>query len=88
MKKRAFLLPLAASVAVLIGGTTASDAIAKAPTATETVQASAAIAPSADAFVIERSEQEALRTSYHSSHRSHSSHSSHRSHSSHYSSRY
>ena len=82
MKKRGFLIPLAASVATLIG---AAQGQAKGSTSDEVaaIIEAAKTAPAGD-FFIERSAALPVDTA-HSSHYSHRSHSSHQSHSSHYS---
>ena len=90
MKKRAFLLPLAASVAALIAGSETSLAT----TTTAPIQTSIsnigepAAPPAPKPLVIERSNSGPQMAQYgHSSHASHASHGSHASHRSHYSSR-
>jgi hypothetical protein len=86
-KKRAFLSPLAASVAALLsvgpamGATNPAADVTQAKTETAQQQARAIDI----GFVIERNGAPALETAQHYSHMSHSSHSSHQSH---YSSRY
>lgn len=80
MNKRSFLVPLAVSVAALLGsGPNPANASFTAPPAF----ASATLRPAAPDFVLERSTDAPLMLTGHSSHRSHSSHSSHSSHRSH-----
>lgn len=81
MKKRAFLLPLAVSLAGLIA--TSAEATPAAPAATPTVQASVQSTPAPAPLVLKRS-NDSVKFARHGSH---SSHASHASHSSHYSSR-
>lgn len=86
MKKRAFLSPLAASVAALLSVSSAPAAVLEPGLGkVEAVQRAAEAALATNSFVIERSDRQKIETAYHYSHRSHSSHQSHRSH---YSSRY
>jgi hypothetical protein len=84
MKKRKFLVPIAISVAALIGTSEAS------PTMSEPAIPNVDVASDeqkilsenilGEGFIIQRSNANELETAYHRSHRSHSSHSSHRSH--------
>jgi hypothetical protein len=88
MKKKAFLAPLAVSVAALLAvapaqATPAIDDVAAKPA----VEISAQLPDATNAFVIERADPSPVLLAQHRSHMSHSSHSSHSSHASHYSGR-
>lgn len=83
MKKRGFLIPLAASIAALIGAAQGQPAGRPSDEVAAIIEA-ARTAPPGDLF-IERSTASPTDTAQHSSHYSHRSHSSHQSHSSHYS---
>jgi hypothetical protein len=82
MKKRAFLAPLAVSVASLLGGAPV-PAHATVSTTPSVEKISASTAAGAD-FVLRRNSSNGVQIADHESHYSHESHSSH---SSHYSSR-
>jgi len=75
MKKRAFLAPLAASVAVLFANT-ALPARATIEATTLVAAPETSSAPTAD-FVLTRSASGNIQTADHESHASHESHSSH-----------
>ena len=92
MKKRAFLAPLAISVAALLSASP-SDASIDQKVSAEVAREASGKAGVAEAMeellVLERNDGTAIQTAYHYSHRSHYSHQSHRSHythQSHYSS--
>ena len=84
MSKKKFLLPLATSVATLLGSIGVSEA--KLPE-NDLLKNLSAAAQDMNNF-IERNESDGLQMTNHRSHYSHRSHHSHRSHYSHYSSRY
>lgn len=89
MKKRAFIAPLAASVAALIGGSTeAANAavIGRDLTGTDLENQVPAAGGKIPGFVLDRSQEKNGGRIFadHSSHASHDSHSSHSSHSSGY----
>lgn len=88
MKKRAFLAPIAASAAVLLGAATSSVAVPRDQHEfIEREQATLARPDTVgDNFVIERPNSDGVAFAAHSSHVSHASHASHVSHRSHYSS--
>jgi len=75
MKKRAFLAPLAASVAVLLANTALPAHVTIVATNSAAIPETSS-APTAD-FVLTRSATGNIQTADHESHASHSSHSSH-----------
>lgn len=83
MKKRAFLAPLALSVASLLGGVPVPAAHASISDTPNVEKISAGTTAGAD-FVLHRNSGDGVQIADHESHYSHESHSSH---SSHYSSR-
>lgn len=85
MKKRSFLVPLALSVATLVGAEASAATTANLPI-TPVVESVATKVAEKD-FVLAPSKDSA-RAQQFAGHYSHSSHSSHASHSSHFSSRY
>lgn len=81
MKKRAFLSPLAISVAALLSGAPASASVPDThPVTNETATIAVQANVLGDPFVIERSGETGVQTAQHRSHWSHRSHASHRSH--------
>lgn len=88
MKKRAFLLPLAVSLAGLIaGGAEASVPDVTAPISSSVIEGSVTAGVPAPAPLVLQRANGATKFAAHGSHSSHASHASHASHSSHYSSR-
>lgn len=89
MKKRKFLVPLAVSVAALVGSTEGGANTSVPPLIPTEAHASAVgqlAIISIDDFVIQRSDVQMFQTAGHVSHVSHVSHASHASHASHRSS--
>lgn len=83
MKKRNFLVPLAVSVAALVGATDASANINDKSSMTVESKMSAPVLSSSltvDDFIIQRSDVLTIQTAGHRSHVSHASHASHASH--------
>jgi len=79
MKRRAFLVPLAASVAALIGVASASSATNTAQRDIRSIIEAAKSQPAGPLF-IERNQSVSMELAAHGSHHSHHSHGSHRSH--------
>ena len=89
MKKKAFLVPLAVSVAALLSiGSAQAVPTSEITRGNISAELPAPIASGlGQAFVIERADQGTVQMAGHASHVSHASHASHSSHSSHFSGR-
>lgn len=81
MKKRAFLLPFAASLAGFLGvGAKAAPTVPSQPAMTPTVAEVPGTTKQPNTFVLKRATDGRQYAQYHNSHASHASHASHRSH--------